>query len=307
MCNNIKIKIMRLLKLTAVVATCSLVITITGCIKERGNNFVNETTPTPNTVDFNHQNETAALDIVAAPTIYKFYAELNSSYKAYPGTTVTIAKNLGLVSGAGADFLPDSAYQLVNNTATVDPATHVAEFQLKIFTSKIDLTKSFAVGYTINSVTGGAVIGTNKSTILIVIGAKNKWDGVYELKGYHNRDPYTFPYDVEESMITVNGTSDAFYWNDAGSVGHPIGTGPGAVSWYGASVAPVVVFDPATNLITNIYNSDPAGPPITMFTGPGSGVSRYVPGTKTIYAYWNYNGNPLRAFFDTLTYLRPRD
>ena len=77
-------------------------------------------------------------------------------------------------------------------------------------------------------------------------------------------------------------------------------------SWYGPTVAPVVVFNTSTNLVTNVYGSDPAGPPITMFTGAGSRTGKWDPATRNITVDWNYNNNPLRAFFDDLQYLRAR-
>ena len=42
------------------------------------------------------------------------------------------------------------------------------------------------------------------------IGLKNKYDGIYTLRGYHNRVPYTFPYEVEMHMVTYGPTSDIY-------------------------------------------------------------------------------------------------
>lgn len=299
---------MKFLKITA--AFIAAVSILAGCIKDKKLNLVNQPDSTPNTVDFNNQSQTAALDISPTPSIFTFYAEQNSSDKSMPGGTITIAPTPGLVLAAGLSVLPDSTFQLISNSATIDGTTQQASFQLKVFTQKLDLDSNYAVAYTITTVTNGNTIAANKKTIVISVGAKNKYDGVYELIGHHNRDPYTFQYDVDESMLTVDAKSVAFYWDDAASVGHPIGISPGVASWYGATIAPIVVFDPNTNLVTSVYNSPAAvaggGPPITMFTGAGSGVSRYEPATKKMYVYWNYSGNPLRAFFDTLTFEHPR-
>jgi hypothetical protein len=43
-----------------------------------------------------------------------------------------------------------------------------------------------------------------------------------------------------------------------------------------------------------------------MFTGAGSRVSLFDPATHNITVDWNYNANPLRAFFDDLEYIGPR-
>ena len=174
-------------------------------------------------------------------------------------------------------------------------------------TLTLDPNKSFGVGLRITAVTGNFQIASNMKNLLIEFSIKNKYDGKYTLRGYHNRVPYNFPYETEIHMVTAGPSAVAFYWPEAGSVGHPIGIGPNnALNWYGASVAPVVVFDLSTNLVTSVYGSDPGGPVITMFTGAGSRLSKWDPATKAMTVDWNYNGNPLRAFFDDLEYKGPR-
>jgi hypothetical protein len=78
------------------------------------------------------------------------------------------------------------------------------------------------------------------------------------------------------------------------------------MSWYGPAISPVIVFNQADDKVTNVYNNPPNATVITMFTGAGSRESKYNPATKAITVDWNYNGNPLRAFFDDLTYISPR-
>jgi len=178
--------------------------------------------------------------------------------------------------------------------------------------SIFDFTKQYALGYRIESVSGSGIIAKGGvDTIVVQVLAKNKYDGKYLLKGVHNRVPYNFPYKQIMEMHTTGASSVAFYWpapDGPNSVGHPIGTGPDIVndvSWYGAGIAPVVVFDPVTNLVTNVYNTGSATP-ITKFTGAGANSNKYDPATKTIYVTWNYNNNPLRVFTDTLSYIGPR-
>jgi hypothetical protein len=167
--------------------------------------------------------------------------------------------------------------------------------------ASFDFSKTYALAFKLVSVSGSGTLSSLTKTVVCQIVAKNKYDGKYLLKGLHNRVPYNFPYVANMQMLTAGASSVAFYWEDAGSVGHPIGTGVGTLSWYGASIAPVVVFDPVTNLVTDVYNSGGATP-ITKFTGAGANSNLYDPATKTIYVSWNYNNNPLRAFIDTLTY-----
>ena len=102
---------------------------LAGCVKERGNNFVNQSSPSSTTVGFPNQTETAALNIQTAPTIYTFYVETNAGdNNSKSAVTVTITKNASIVAAGGYEFQPDSAYQLVNTTATADPSTGLAAF-----------------------------------------------------------------------------------------------------------------------------------------------------------------------------------
>jgi len=211
---------------------------------------------------------------------------------------IPLPANLGIVSPA------ISGGQITLNFAAGDQGIPI---RIDIPNSgNFDFSKHYALAFRVESISGtGTLSAAAKDTIVCEILAKNKYDGLYTLKGVHNRDPYTFPYETEMQMQTRGASSVAFYWPEAGSAGHPIGVGPGETSWYGAAIAPVIVFDPVTNLITSVFNAGGATP-ITMFTGAGANSNKYDPATKTIYVSWNYNNNPLRAFFDTLTYIGPR-
>lgn len=175
-------------------------------------------------------------------------------------------------------------------------------------TSALNATAAYFVGVKITSVDQGYIVAENQKLIIFKISIKNKYDGVYSMTGRHNRTPYDFLYqNIEMDMVTSGPNSVRFYWPEAGDWGHPIGTSPTSVSWYGNTVSPNVTFDLTTNLVTNVNNADPGGSPvIDIYTGAGSGTGRYDPATKTMYVYWRYSSNNLRAFMDTLYYVKPR-
>ncbi len=205
---------------------------------------------------------------------------------------------------AGTVKLPNSFYTIPSGGLTITIPKGSNEGTLKILTNAIqfDPSTTYGLGFKIKSVSPASyAVAANYNTYYTTIGAKNKYDGRYQMTGYHNRDPFTFRYDQEMGMITTSGTNVRYYWYLAGDFGHPIGTGPGAVSWYGPAIGPEVVFDPITNQVTNVFNAGGATT-ITLFTGPGSFPSRWEPSTKNMYVCWNYANNPLRAFFDTLVY-----
>jgi len=262
------------------------------CIKSKDINFVSQDTPTINNVGFPNTQESSVLDISPNPTTYTFYVELNSANNSYPGTDITIAKNAnGLPTGYV--YLPDSTFQLLNTTATVDPKSHLAAFQVKLFSSKISLQYAYALGFTISSATGGATIADNKKNIAILVGVKNIYDGVYNTRGYVLRatDPTLTGYfkNVEFGLVTFSATANDFdhlqVWGDG-------------VSGVGIGI-PRVTTDPVTNLVTV---TSPGG----AHNMPGY-PNRYDPATKTFYIGFTWGGGPgVREAYDTMVFVRKR-
>ncbi len=245
-------------------------------------------------------NSTTALQTIAIVAI-----ALESEFPATTDVNVSIALKPSIVPSIYVP-LPAGSYSLPTSIKIPAGAKFVKIPIVFPNTSGYDLTTTFGLGLTITGVDGGYQVAKNSKDIVITFNVKNKYDGNYSLNGYHNRDPYTFPYtNIPMAMKTSGASSVKFFWIAADDFGHPIGTGPGTVSWYGNAIAPEITFDPVTNNVTSVVNTGGATP-ITMFTGAGSFPSRYDPSTKKIYVCWNYNNNPLRAFFDTLTYTGPR-
>jgi hypothetical protein len=213
-----------------------------------------------------------------------------------------------------------STYNTTNGTSLVTPPATVANYPKSVtikrgtsqttvkatvkLSADFDFNKAYGVPIKITAVSSGLISG-NYAASVYSFGVRNKYDGVYKLKGYHTRVPYNYPYSgITMEMRTVGATAVGFYWPAAGSFGHPIGVGPGSVSWYGASIAPVVVFDAASNNVTNVFNQGGATP-ISIYTGAGSGQGRQA-ADKTMYIYFRYNANDARGFIDTLQYVGPR-
>lgn len=295
----------------------------TGCLKDKGfdSNEYGINNPGSGTAGVGFPlaakaKATAGLDVSGTAQVVNniVYVNLNSADAAPADITITLeVKSAEIVN----------AYNAKNGTSiqVIDPSLYSVSLNLVIpagqrnvqvpinvpSTLTLDPNKSYGLGLRIASVTGNFLIADNMRDLLVEFTIKNKYDGRYRLTGYHNRPTLDFPYDTEIHMVTAGPNAVAFYWPEAGSVGHPIGVGPNnALNWYGATVAPVVVFDLNTNLVTSVFGSDPAGPPITLFTGPGSRQSKWDPVTRAMVVDWNYNNNPARAFFDDMTYLGPR-
>jgi len=269
------------------------------------------------------------LNAIATPQVSSAFfirKDANSQTALNTPSTVVLLKDDAIITeyntDEGTTFIPMSS-SLVSSSLvpaadgkiTLDFAAGEVAKEM-IFTvpdaTLFDFSKQYALAYRIESVSGAGIISQGfGDTIIVQILAKNKYDGKYLLKGVHNRVPYNYPYKQKMEMHTTGANSVRFFWpgpDGANAYGHPIGTGPDIVedvSWYGTGIGPVVVFDPVTNLVTDVYNAG-GSTLITKFTGEGSNSNLYDPVTKTIYVSWNYLNNPLRAFTDTLTYSGPR-
>lgn len=172
----------------------------------------------------------------------------------------------------------------------------------KIDGSKVDLSKQYAVAYTITSFDGfSKKIGSD--TILTTVAIKNKWDGVYEVTAGTMTDAANPGLTHINTWLAANGTAsgypDAFMryelrttsatqcvlynnWiTGLQGVNIPINSG-GNLSYYG-SFGLVLNFDPTTNAITSItnYYGQPAGNTRSAQLDP-SGANAYDPTTQTI-------------------------
>lgn len=307
----------------AVLALALLSFTFTGCLKDKGfENYVygiNDPDTQPPGVGFPFASKAMngyGLDVSGSPqTVGELtFLNLNAGNPAPADITITLTvKSAELIgayntaNGTSIQVLPASMYTLPT-TVTIPAGSRGVNVPM-VVPSTLTLNPNIAYGVAIqiSSASGNYVVAQNLRNLLIQFSIKNKYDGVYTLTGVHNRVPYNFPYQTTMHMVTTGPNAVYFFWPLVGGVGHPIGIGPNnALSWYGATVAPVVVFNTSTNLVTNVYGSDAAGPPITLFTGAGSRLSKWDPATRNMTVDWNYNGNPLRAFFDDLQFVRAR-
>jgi len=244
----------------------------------------------------------------AAITVDGPLVTLELDEKTTTDVTITLEVDNTIATAAGLTVLPSGTYT-VSPLSVVIPAGSKVSTPVKVSVSNSDVLNPslrYGIGLKIISASDGYKIAANQNSIAVGFTIKNRYDGVYKLNGVHNRTPYTFPYETEVHMITQGPNSVKFYWPEVKSDGHPIGTGVGATSWYGIGISPVVEFDLATNLVSNVFNNPPQTTVISIYTGVGSGTGRFEPGTKKMYVYWRYSNNDLRGFMDTLTYISPR-
>ncbi|MBY0535065.1 MAG: DUF1735 domain-containing protein [Chitinophagaceae bacterium] len=230
--------------------------------------------------------------------------------------TVTIAKNSALITSHNTQFgtnyqeLSATAWSLSSYSVTIDADKNEATFPLKIATSKVDLSKENMLAFTITDASG-ETISSNFKNILLPIGVKNRFDGVWDLTkkqvgwaAYGIADNQTFHWGEYElitagvnSVTTFNGFSNllaAF-------------TSSGGLTQFGAT-APRFTFD-ATNKLVAVQNDIPDdGRGRVLVMNPAVTDSRFDPAAKKIYLSYimKQNGRPNQFMYDTLVYISPR-
>ena len=302
-------------KLSIFFGLIALVFAVAGCLKDKGfedqqygiqiagNKAVafSQTSSSPVVVSITSQSLPVIVD---GPLL-----AIEDAIAPAANVSVKLAYDQDLVVAEGLVPLPAGTFSL-NTLDAVIPAGSKTLGELKLTVTNSDLLNpnlKYGVGFKIVSVDQGYKIASNQSAMIIGFAIKNKYDGVYNLKGHHNRVPYNFPYDTEVYLITTGPSTVIFYYVKEESNGHPIGVGAdNFLGWYGPGISPVIEFNPTTNLVTKVFNNPPNPTTITMFTGALSRISKFDPATKAITVDFNYNNRADRAFFDDLTYIKPR-
>ncbi len=201
------------------------------------------------------------------------------------------------------EMLPDSLYTLSDPGSRIPegfvvsfaPKEFAKDFVIRLNGAKWDLSKKYALPLSISDAGTDNIISGGKQDIIALISLKNKWDGIYSLKGETLRagDPAkTGRFQPIEMELATSGANSVTFgalqiWAD--------GTGVG-------------IGNP-TFLVNNdnsITISSPGGA-INSSAAGTSYQSRYDPATKTFYAQFTWGaGLASRLATDTLVYLRPR-
>ena len=167
----------------------------------------------------------------------------------------------------------------------------------------------------IKIINGGGQQISNYNELLLAVGAKNQYDGVYVVTGMltdNTTATITGSYPETVYLETSSANTDGFYDPNLG-FGHAITTSAGA-SYYG-SFAPVFTFSgSAITGVTNYYGQysgshlrsavlDPGG--VNKFTSGSPGQAGSVFQVTYIMDQGN-PGAPRTTFVETFTYQGPR-
>lgn len=244
--------------------------------------------------DLNKSFNVSVKDDTAALRIYN--DTNHTSIIPMPRDWYTVNVTLSAVGGSYA--VPFAAGQFASEIRiTINDAT------------VLDPSSTYGIAFTLESNDANFVNGAGR-TLVYEIGAKNAYDGVYNLvfSNYHPSSNPTYAGDeIEIHMVTTAGNKVKIYWPGEGFY-NPAILG-GSLSAFGAQ-EPEYTVDVATNKVTVQNSYDGA---VTFYNMAAGYDSRYEPATKEIFCKWGYNNpggvfNPAatREWTQHFTYTGPR-
>ena len=255
-------------------------------------------------VSTDYSTNVVTVDMADLEFMVRSVVKSNVTVNLLPSSVVV--NDYNTANGTSYTPLPVGLFALESAAIELTPGERKKKVRIRIKPSDI-ATGDWAIGFSITSVSAGEV-SQIANKVMVTIAVKNKYDGVYHLKGFFTRTdnpPYNGPFETDVEMVTTGPNSVAMYWPDFGDYYQPF-SNAGTLTAF-SNVDPEVFFSASDQVSTiNNYTGDPAaGPFMTPYPGANS---RFVPGaTPAIYLKYYYNTNPAnRIFADTLIYTGPR-
>jgi hypothetical protein len=216
--------------------------------------------------------------------------------------------------GTNYEVLPSELYTMDAFEVTIPKGQRQVEKTITFNTLEFDLSKDFALPFTITETSHGIISG-NFETAIFAVGAVNKYDGVYEVTGEFSdatNPDFSGIYPSEVELRTVNGNTVARWDVDLGSPqGYLFNTGSGD-SYYGSFGANFIL-DDAGN-VTSVVNAfgQPASNGRSAQLDP-SGVNKFTIVSETdktfeVSYYMIQPTGTIRCYFkEKFTFVRNRD
>jgi hypothetical protein len=287
-------------------------------------------------------SKTVNIELVATPQVIDaidIRRDIPNNSELNKTMNVVIKNDPGIATAISSDLvgLPDGSYTVSTNVdvvgdeyrVTLAPGVFAVPVKLTLTNAAtLDPTKSYAVGFTINSVDANGKILNEQKSFVVVLSTKNKWDGSYRLYGgFARSDQPTFvgvsqstggfyePYnlitrgpntvDATINTATYGVTNTQIIWVTTGSFTYFTGVAPRlnisnsndvtVVPGIAAVGTSVSFTQNATELAQSKYY--PGGIPGHPFAA----------GRKTIVAHFRWTSGGIdRITRDTFVYLRPR-
>ncbi|MCX2573674.1 DUF1735 domain-containing protein [Pedobacter sandarakinus] len=193
-------------------------------------------------------------------------------------------------------LLPAASYTLSSTSVVIPKGQRRATVNVKVKPNTFNLASTYALPLKITSASMGVISG-NFNTILLVVSAKNKYDGVYTYTAtmtapdrptFQIGTEFTYAYDVQ---LRSSGAASNNLFNTAfGDFLIPLVTSTGGTSGFGSTNL-TINFDAATNKVISVANAitNPANGRTMTLDTTATGSNFYDPATKTVYVTFFMN------------------
>jgi hypothetical protein len=244
-------------------------------------------------------NATSKVVITETPALVTAYNSAHgTSYIALPSTAYTVDP---ANPKTGTDF-----------TMTFAPGEFYKQLKITVPNATVlDPNKKYAFGFKLASADNDGKVSAAEKEVVVEVGLKNKWDGVYAVNGTMvdlTTATITGTYPLTFELRTTGSNTLAVFDKSTGTQTHLILSG-GAGSQYGTFGLNITI-DPTTNKITNVINSfgQPSANGRSAALDP-TGENSYDPATKTfkIKYFMLQPGTTVRTTFnETWVFTGPR-
>lgn len=200
---------------------------------------------------------------------------------------VRLAFDDEMVIDAGLDVLPSDRYTVPNLTVTIPKGQREFNFNMTVVPDDV-ANGHFGLALRIDTVlTPGYTVRALYDEVLVSVGVRNEYDGVYQATGVIGGHPTVGgPFDRAIDLETAGPNSVVFYQPNVNGL------------FTGVPVMATVNND-------NTVTIDPL-PGFPAVFVPAGGVNTYDPGTRTFNLRFNWPGAPTREATNTFVYTGPR-
>jgi hypothetical protein len=181
-------------------------------------------------------------------------------------------------NGTTYEPMPTNLYSLSSLDLVIPKGQRTASITISVKPDQFNFDLAYALAFKITSASNSVISG-NFGTVLISIGAKNKYDGNYNLKTTATTSLQASLNHNDVPLVTVNATDVKTNLLD--------------------TYANIITYriDPVTNKVTVLSVVNSIGTPIT------DPISNYNPATKVMHVVWTAG---TRSFDETYTYTSSR-
>jgi hypothetical protein len=213
--------------------------------------------------------------------------------------------------GTDYELMDPAVYTLASTDVVIPKGQRKGTLSVQFKTNQFDLAKAYALPLKISSASSGVISG-NFGTAVYAVGAKNQYDGTYNVTGEYIRVATAGAsgiYPKTVSLITRSATEVSYYDEDYGLDGHIFRTATGGASYYGSWNA-IFKMDESHKVIavTNKFGQPAANGRFGQLVPTGVNKWTITPTSKKLevsYELRNAAG-VVAGYVETYTYIGPR-